>query len=83
LWRLSRNTKLPEIAAKGIPAEPNLAKLGQARTWKITIKALQAALKALVTGFKRLAEFGELPDLLQKQIDRFIKANNLQMPCAV
>lgn len=58
-------------------------KLGQARTWKITIKALRAALKALVTGFKHLAEFGELPDLLQKQIDRFIKTNNLQMPRAV
>jgi cell fate (sporulation/competence/biofilm development) regulator YmcA (YheA/YmcA/DUF963 family) len=55
-------------------------KLGQARTWKITIKALQAALKAMVAGFKRLTEFAELPDLLQKQIDKLIKTNNFQIP---
>lgn len=55
-------------------------KLGQARTWKITLKALQAALKAMVTGFKRLTEFAELPDFLQKQIDKLIKANQLQIP---
>ena len=58
-------------------------KLGQARTWKITLKALQAALKAMVTGFKRLAELIELPDLLQKQIDKLIKANSFQMPLAL
>jgi len=55
-------------------------KLGQSRTWKITVKALQAALKAMVAGFKRLTEFAELPDLLQKQIDKLIKTNNFQIP---
>jgi hypothetical protein len=57
-------------------------KLGQARTWKITVKALQAALKALASGFKRMNELTELPLLLQKQIDKLIKANNFQMPHA-
>jgi hypothetical protein len=83
LWQQSRNIKLPKAASKGIPAESNLAKLGQARTWKITIKALQAALKAMVAGFKHLTELAELPEVLQKQIDRLIKANNLQIPPAV
>lgn len=54
-------------------------KLGQARTWKITIKALQAALKALMTGFKRLEDLVELPDLLQKQIEKLIKTKSLQI----
>ncbi len=54
-------------------------KFGQARTWKITVKALQAALKAMVAGFKRLTEFAELPDSLKKQIEKIIKANSLQM----
>lgn len=53
-------------------------KFGQARTWKITVKALQAALKAMVVGFKRLAEYADLPDGLRKQIDKLIKANQLQ-----
>ena len=57
-------------------------KFGQARTWKITVKALQAALKAMVAGFKRVTEFIELPDLLRKQIDKLIKPNNFQMPLA-
>ncbi len=57
-------------------------KLGQARTWKITVKALQAALKALISGFKRLNDFAELPLLLLRQIDKFIKANNLKTPLA-
>ncbi|MCK9214705.1 MAG: hypothetical protein M0P52_09665 [Rhodoferax sp.] len=54
-------------------------KLGQARTWKITVKALQAALKALVTGFKQMAEYAQLPDLLRKQIDKLIKSNQFQI----
>ena len=54
-------------------------KLGQARTWKITIKALQAALRAMVAGFKRMTELSELPEVLQKQIEKLIKANSLQM----
>lgn len=53
-------------------------KFGQARTWKITVKALQAALKAMVSGFKRLAEYTDLPDVLRKQIDKLIKAGHLQ-----
>ncbi len=55
-------------------------KLGQARTWKITVKALQSALKALVSGFKRMNDFVELPPMLQKQIDKLIKGNNLKTP---
>jgi len=58
-------------------------KLGQARTWKITIKALQAALKALVSGFKCRIEVAELPILLQKQIDKLIKADKYQIPHTV
>lgn len=58
-------------------------KLGQARTWKITVKALQAALKALASGFKRMNDLTELPLLLQKQIDKLIKANKFKMPHAV
>ncbi len=58
-------------------------KLGQARTWKITIKALQAALKALVSGFKCRIEVAELPILLQKQIDKLIKADKSQIPHTV
>ena len=54
-------------------------KFGQARTWKITVKALQAALRAIVAGFKRLTEFSELPDSLHKQIEKLIKANSLQI----
>ena len=54
-------------------------KLGQARTWKITIKALQAALKAMVAGFKRLTEFAELPDSLKRQIEKLIKTNSMQI----
>ena len=54
-------------------------KFGQARTWKSTVKALQAALKAMVAGFKRLTEFAELPDSLRRQIEKLIKANSLQM----
>lgn len=54
-------------------------KFGQARSWKITVKALQAALKAMVAGFKRLTEFAELPDSLRRQIEKLIKANSLQM----
>ena len=54
-------------------------KLGQSRTWKITVKALQAALKAMVAGFKRLTEFAELPDSLKRQIEKLIKANGLQI----
>ena len=54
-------------------------KFGQARTWKITVKALQAALKAMVAGFKRLTEFAELPDSLRRQIEKIIKANGLQI----
>ena len=58
-------------------------KMGQARTWKITVKALQAALKALASGFKRMNDLIELPMLLQKQIDKLLKANNFQMSHAV
>ena len=58
-------------------------KLGQARTWKITIKALHAALKALVSGFKCRIEVAELPILLQKQIDKLIKADKSQIPHTV
>ena len=47
-------------------------KFGQARTWKITVKALQAALRAIVAGFKRLTEFSELPDSLKKQVEKLI-----------
>jgi len=54
-------------------------KFGQARTWKITVKALQAALKAMVAGFKRLTEFAELPDSLKRQIEKLIKTNSLQI----
>ena len=55
-------------------------KLGQARTWKITVKALQAALIALVTGFKRRIDFDELPVFLRKQIDKLVKAKHFQIP---
>lgn len=58
-------------------------KLGQARTWKITIKALQAALKSLALGFKRRTEFVELPDLLQKQIEKLMSANILRPSLAL
>jgi hypothetical protein len=54
-------------------------KFGQARTWKITVKALQAALKAIVAGFKRLTELTEFPDVLLKLIEKLIKANRFQM----
>jgi hypothetical protein len=54
-------------------------KFGQARTWKITVKALQAALKAMMAGFKRLTEFAEMPDSLKKQVEKLIKANSLQI----
>jgi hypothetical protein len=54
-------------------------KFGQARTWKITVKALQAALRAMVTGFKRFTELADFPDVLHKQIEKLIKANGLQM----
>ena len=54
-------------------------KFGQARTWKITVKALQAALKAMVAGFKRLTELAEFPDVLHKLIEKLIKANSLQI----
>jgi hypothetical protein len=50
-------------------------KLGMARTWKITLKALQAALQALVSGFKRRGEFATLPEVLQKQAERLIRAH--------
>jgi hypothetical protein len=53
-------------------------KFGQARTWKITVKALQAALRAMVAGFKRLTELAEFPDVLKKQIEKLVKANSLQ-----
>jgi len=53
-------------------------KLGQARTWKITLKALQAALKAMVTRFKCAADFSELPDPLQKIIGKLVKAHQFQ-----
>lgn len=54
-------------------------KFGQARTWKITVRALQAALMALVAGFKRMTEVSDLPDALQKQIEKLIKTNSLQI----
>ncbi len=54
-------------------------KFGQARTWKITVKALQAALSAMVAGFKHLTELAEFPDVLHKQIEKLIKANSLQI----
>lgn len=56
-------------------------KLGQARTWKITIRALRVALMSLVSGFKRTVEVVELPILLQKQIDKLIKADNFRISC--
>ncbi|MDD2883360.1 MAG: hypothetical protein PHQ58_23365 [Rhodoferax sp.] len=54
-------------------------KFGQARTWKITVKALQAALKAMVAGFKRMIDLAEFPDMLKIQIEKLIKSNNLQI----
>lgn len=57
-------------------------KLGQARTWKITVKALQTALKVMVVGFKKITELAELPDMLKMQIENLIKSNNLQIPIA-
>jgi len=58
-------------------------KLGQSRTWKITVKALQAALKALMTGFKRLVDLAEFPNLLQKQIEKLIKTKSPQIRVAL
>jgi len=57
-------------------------KFGQARTWKITVKALQTALKAMLAGFRRVTDLAEFPDLLRKQIDKLIKSNNLQISLA-
>ena len=54
-------------------------KLGQARTWKITLRALQAALRALVVACKRSTEVAELPEPLRKHIDKLIQANNAHM----
>lgn len=58
-------------------------KLGQARTWKITLKALAMALKALAAGFKRLAEVFELPLSLQKRINKIISSTDFQMALAL
>lgn len=54
-------------------------KLGQARTWKITIKALQAAFMSIVAGFQKLAASVDLPDALMNQISRFIQINSAQL----
>lgn len=54
-------------------------KLGQARTWKITIKSLQAALKAMAAGFKRRDDFMELPYLLRLQIEKIMKSYSVQL----
>lgn len=51
-------------------------KLGQARTWKITIKALQAAFVSMVTSFQKLAASLDLPDALNNQITRFVRMNS-------
>ncbi|MBK6651121.1 MAG: hypothetical protein IPG42_16430 [Betaproteobacteria bacterium] len=51
-------------------------KLGQARTWKITVKALKAALQSLIVVFKRPKEFMELPEVIQKQIGKFVKSSS-------
>lgn len=49
-------------------------KLGLSRTWKITIKSLQAALKALASGFKRLDDLADIPVMLRTQIDKLISS---------
>lgn len=54
-------------------------KLGQARTWKITLKALAAALKSLASSFKRLTEVNELPALIQTQVQKLLKFSDFQM----
>jgi hypothetical protein len=57
-------------------------KFGQARTWKITLRALQAALRAMVTASKRLTEFAQLPEVLRKQIEKLAKATSANMSFA-
>lgn len=54
-------------------------KLGQARTWKITIKALQAAFVSMATSFQKLAVSNDFPDSLKNQISRFIQINSVQL----
>lgn len=54
-------------------------KLGQARTWKITIKALQSAFMSMATSFPKLAASIDLPDALKNQISRFIQINSAQL----
>ena len=48
------------------------AKLGQSRTFLITKKALIAAFKMLVEGFKKLTDVYELPLALQKTVKKLI-----------
>jgi hypothetical protein len=54
-------------------------KLGLARTWKITIKSLEAALKALASGFKRLDDLVDLPVMLRTQIDKLISSRRIAL----
>lgn len=54
-------------------------RLGQARTWKITIKALQTAFVSMVASFQKLATSNDIPDSLKNQISRFIQINSAQL----
>ena len=54
-------------------------KLGQARTWKITIKALQAAFVSMAASFQKLAASNDFPDSLKNQISRFVQINSVQL----
>jgi len=58
-------------------------KLGSARTWKITIEALAAAFKMLIESFKRLTEVFDLPNDIQKIVQKFVKKVQFQLPLAL
>ena len=54
-------------------------KSGAARTWKITVKALKAAINEFAKSLKRLTEFQSLPEFIRKLLEKVINWGSFQM----
>jgi hypothetical protein len=54
-------------------------KTGTARTWKITVKALKAAINEFAKSLKRLTEFQSLPEFIRKLLEKVINWGSFQM----
>ena len=53
--------------------------LGQARTWKITIKSLKAAFQYIVKTIKKFSDLTLIPEILRFQIIKVLNKASFQM----